>query len=302
MTNPTDADRLATEFEAHRGYLRAVAFRMLGSVADAEDVVQDAWLRLTRVDAEEVENMRAWLTTVVARLSLDALRSHRRRREDPSGVHLPDPIVSLVDVAGPEDDVLAADAVGLALVVVLDTLGPLERLAFVLHDVFGLPFDEIAPIVGRSVLATRQLASRGRRRVRRTGASGSTADPTQQREVVKAFLAASQAGDFEALLAVLDPDIVVRADTGSLFPGTEREVSGARKVAEVALSFRSLAGGGRHALVNGTPGLVVYVGERPYAVLGFRVRDARIESIDIVADPERLQRLVPAGPAADRAR
>jgi RNA polymerase sigma factor (sigma-70 family) len=295
MTHPTAADRLATQFEAQRAYLRAVAFRMLGSVAEAEDVVQDAWLRLNRADDAEVDNLRAWLTTVVARLSLDVLRRRRRRPEEPSGMQLPDPIVSFVGAPGPESNLLAADAVGAALVVVLDTLSPLERLAFVLHDVFGLPFEEIAPIVDRSVTATRQLASRGRRRVRGAEASGVTADPARQDELVRAFLAASRAGDFEALLGVLDPDVVLRADTGSLFPGAERVVNGARRVAKVAEDFRSLAGGARHAWVNGMPGVVVYLGDRPYAVLAFTVRGGRIRGIDIVADPQRVRRLVPAG-------
>ena len=295
MTSPAAADRLARQFEAHRAYLRAVAFRILGSFTEADDVVQDAWLRLNRVDGAEVDNLRAWLTTVVARLSLDVLRSRRRRPEDPSGVHLPDPIVSLVDAPGPDSELLAADAVGAALTVVLDTLTPLERLAFVLHDVFGLPFDEIAPIVGRSATATRQLASRGRRRVRGADPMAAAVDPARQRELVQAFLAASRAGDFEALLGVLDPEVVLRADTGSLFPGAEREIRGAPRVAEVAGDFRSLAAGARHAFVNGMPGVVVYVGGRPYAVLGFTVRGGRLATIDIVADPERVHRIVPPG-------
>jgi RNA polymerase sigma factor (sigma-70 family) len=293
MTHPADADWLADQFETHRRYLRAVAYRMLGSVAEADDVVQDAWLRLSRADAGNVDNLRAGLTTVVARLSLDALRKRSRRPEDPAGVHLPDPIVSLAESPGPEDDVLAADAVGLALIVVLDTLTPHERLAFVLHDLFGLPFDEIAPIVGRSVIATRQLASRGRRRVRSAGGGRSTVDAASHRAVVEAFLAASRAGNFEALLALLDPDVTVRADSGTLFPDAEQEVSGAHRVAEVALSFRSLAGGARHAMINGTPGLVVYAAGQPYAVLAFSSRNDRITEIDIVADPARLRGIVP---------
>ena len=292
MTNPPDCDWLADQFESHRRYLRSVAYRMLGSVAEADDVVQDAWLRLSRADAGDVDNLRAWLTTVVARLSLDTLRKRTRRPEDPSGVHLPDPIVSLVEGPGPEDDVVAADAVGLALIVVLDTLSPPERLAFVLHDMFGLPFAQIAPILGRSEAATRQLASRGRRRVRGAGVSHSIADRSRQRTLVEAFLAASQAGDFEALVRVLDPDVALRADTGTLFPGAEREVVGAGRVGELAHGFKGLAGGARHALVNGTPGLVVYAAGRPYAVLAFTVHDDRITAIDIVADPDRLRRVV----------
>src|SRR5687767_8976223 len=206
-----ESDWLAERFETHRAHLRAVAYRMLGSLSEADDAVQDAWLRLSRADTSEVENLRAWLTTVVARVSLNMLRSRRTRREAALDAHVPDPIVSREDAIDPEHEALLGDSVGLALLVVLDNLAPAERVAFVLHDVFAVPFDEIAPIVGRSPTAARQLASRARRRVQGTDMARE-ADLTRQREVVEAFLAASRGGDFEALLAVLDPDVVVRAD------------------------------------------------------------------------------------------
>jgi RNA polymerase sigma factor (sigma-70 family) len=285
----TQSDDLAERFEAHRPHLRAVAYRMLGSVAEADDAVQEAWLRLSRSDSDDIGNLGGWLTTVVARLCLDALRTRRARREDPMGVHVPEPILSSVDGPDPEQEAILADSVGLALLVVLETLSPAERLAFVLHDVFAVPFDEIAPIVDRTPTATRQLASRARRRVQGTP-SEPDVDLARQREVVEAFVAASRAGDFGALLAVLDPDVVVRADFG---PRAARsgEVRGAAAVAEQAMTFRHLAPGARRALVNGAPGAVVFAADRPFAVIGFTVRSGKVVEIDILADPERLARL-----------
>ena len=289
----TDDDRawLAERFETHRPHLRAVAYRLLGSVAEADDAVQEAWLRLNRSDAAAINNLGGWLTTVTARVCLDLLRSRRSRREDSMGVHLPEPIVSSA-AAGPdpEQEALLADSVGLALLVVLETLTPPERLAFVLHDVFAVPFDEIAPIVQRTPTATRQLASRARRRVQGTSTEPDV-DLTRQREVVDAFVAASRAGDFDALLAVLVPDVVVRADFGPRAAGT-REVRGARAVAEQAMLFRRFADGARPALVNGAAGGVVFMASgRPYAVIGFTVSDGRILALDILADPARLEQL-----------
>ncbi len=287
-----ERDWLAERFETHRPHLRAVAYRMLGSLTEADDAVQDAWLRLNRADTRDVDNLGGWLTTVVARLCLDMLRSRKARREDPMGIHVPEPIIAGADASDPEQELLLADSVGLAMLVVLETLTPAERLAFVLHDTFGLPFDEIAPIVGRSTTTTRQLASRARRRVRGATTS-SDVDVARQREVVDAFLAAARAGDFEALLRVLDPNVVVRADAGAgrSLLGRTREVRGARAVAKQAFGFRRLADGARRALVNGAAGLVVFDGAQPYAVLGFTVRGKKIVEIDILADPARLKGL-----------
>jgi RNA polymerase sigma factor (sigma-70 family) len=283
------------EFERHRRHLRAVAYRMLGSLSDADDVVQEAWLRLNRSDADSVANMRGWLTTVVARLSLDVLRARQARQEDYVGSSLPEPIVSTDDEADPEHEALLADSVGLALLVVLETLTPVERLAFVLHDMFALPFEEIAPIVGRTPVATRQLASRARRRVQ--GATpDAEADLTEQRRLVDAFLAASRAGDFEALVAVLDPDVVFRADRGRL-PAAARQpavVRGAADVAQYVLTRApQFARFGRPAIVNGAAGLVVAPGPRPIAVVGFTVAEGRIVEIDLIADPQKLRGLAP---------
>ena len=282
-------DWLAERFEANRTHLRAVAYRMLGSVSEADDAVQEAWLRLSRSRSDEVENLRAWLTTVVARVCLDMLRSRKARREEPLGPHVPEPIVSSQAGLEPEHEALLADSVGLALFVVLETLGPAERLAFVLHDMFAMPFDEIAPIVGRSPAAARQLASRARRRVQ-GAAPAPDADVAEQREVVEAFLAASRDGDFDGLLAVLDPDVVLRADAGRDRPDS-REVRGARAVAEQASRFARLARFARPALVNGTAGYVVAPGGRPVAVGGFTVAGGKIVEIDILADPARLRNL-----------
>jgi len=288
VTKP-QPEQLAQRFETERAHLRAVAYRMLGSLSEADDVVQDAWLRLSRSDTSEVENLRGWLTTVVARLCLDALRARKARREDPMGFQLPEPIVSSADGMNPEQEALLAESIGLAMLVVLEMLTPAERLAFVLHDVFGVPFDEIAPILDRTPIATRQLASRARRRVQGSAVE-SDVDLSGQRKVVDAFIAASRAGDFDALLQILDPDVVVRADFGRLRGGAS-EVHGRTAVAQNALMFRRLAPGVRPAIVNGGAGAVVFAGGRPYAVIGVTVRQGRILEMDILADPERLSRI-----------
>jgi RNA polymerase sigma factor (sigma-70 family) len=285
-----EGDWLAERFQANRTHLRAVAYRMLGSLSEADDAIQEAWLRLSRADASGVENLGGWLTTVVARVCLDMLRSRESRREEPLGVRLPEPIVSREDGIDPEQEALLADSVGLALLVVLDTLAPAERLAFVLHDLFAMPFDEIAPIVGRSPTAVRQLASRARRRVQ-GAAPVPDADLARQREVVDAFLAAARGGDFDALLAVLDPDVVVRSDLGAVPPGASREVRGAPAVAEQALTFARLSPFAQPALVNGAAGLVVARHGRPISVMGFTITGGKIVEIDILVDPERLRQL-----------
>jgi RNA polymerase sigma factor (sigma-70 family) len=278
---------LAERFEEHRTHLRAVAYRMLGSLSEADDAVQEAWIRLSRSDAGEIENLGGWLTTVVARVSLNMLRSRTTRREEPLGVQIPDPIVDPADGTDPEHEALLADSVGLALLVVLETLSPAERLAFVLHDMFAVPFEEIAPIVERSPEATRQLASRARRRVQGEWA---TPDPDleRQREVVDAFLAASREGDFDALVAVLDPDVVVRADFGG---GVTREVRGAESVASQAQMYSRLGLVVHRALVNGAVGLVATRDGRPFSVGAITVRDGKIVEMDFLADRERLARL-----------
>lgn len=282
-------DLLAERFEADRAHLRAVAYRMLGSISEADDAVQEAWLRLDRAGADGVQNLTGWLTTVVARVCLDMLRSRRARREEPLGPRVPDPIVGREDHSDPEHEALLADAVGLALLVVLETLDPAERLAFVLHDMFAVPFDEIAQIVGRSPGAARQLASRARRRVQGQ-APPPDADLAEQRRVVDAFLAAARGGDLAALLEVLDPDVIVRVDRSALHPGTSREIHGAADVAQVALGgARRFARFMRPALVNGTAGVVAAAGGRAFAVAGFSVVDGRIAEIDVVAGPARLR-------------
>jgi RNA polymerase sigma-70 factor (ECF subfamily) len=263
---------------------------MLGSVSEADDAVQEAWLRLSRTDTREVENLGAWLTTVVARVSLNLLRSRSSRRETPLGVHVPDPIVEPADGTDPEHEALLADSVGLALLVVLETLSPPERIAFVLHDMFAVPFDEIAPIVDRSPEAARQLASRARRRVQGENAVPD-ADLDTQRSVADAFLAAARDGDFEALLAVLDPDVVLRADVGPLPAGGSRDVRGAREVAGQALFFSGLGLVLRPALVNGVVGAVSTRDGEPFSVGAFTIRGGKIVAIDILADPERIGRL-----------
>jgi RNA polymerase sigma factor (sigma-70 family) len=285
---------LAQRFEEHRTHLRAVAYRMLGSLSEADDALQETWLRLSRSNTSGIENLGGWLTTVVGRVCLNMLRSRRSKREEPLegplGAHVPEPIVSRQDGSDPEQQALLADSVGLALLVVLETLPPAERLAFVLHDMFAVPFEEIAPIVGRSEVATRQLASRARRRVQ-GGALAPDADLARQREVVDAFFAASRDGDFEALLAVLDPDVVLRIDGGAVRAGLSREVRSAAAVAEQTLTFSRLSPFIRRALVNGVAGVVVAPRGRPFAVMGFTVRGGKIVEIDVLADPERLGRL-----------
>ncbi|CAA9541033.1 MAG: Putative RNA polymerase sigma factor [uncultured Thermomicrobiales bacterium] len=280
-------DWLAEQFETNRAHLRAVAYRMLGSTGEADDAVQEAWLRLSRSDTSGVENLRGWLTTVVARLCLDMLRARTARREESFGPHDPEPVANHPDGSDPEHQALLADAVGPALLVVLDTLTPAERLAFVLHDMFAVPFDEIAPIVGRSPAAARQLASRARRRVR--GASSAPdADRTRQQEVVDAFLAAARHGDFGALLAVLDPDVVLRADHAAVKMGASEEVHGARAVAGV-LAGRSQ--GARPAILDGAAAAVWAPRGRPRVAFRFTIARGRILGIDLLADPEHLRRL-----------
>jgi RNA polymerase sigma factor (sigma-70 family) len=282
-------ERFADHFEEHRAHLQAVAYRMLGSASDAQDAVQESWLRLNRTDAGKVENLRAWLTTVVARVCLDMLRTRTSRREDPWDVHVPDPIVTRAD-GNPESDTMLADSVGLALLVVLENLEPPERLAFVLHDVFGMTFEEIGPIVDRTPVAARQLASRARRRIQ-SQAPNSDADLHQQRRVVDAFLAAAREGDFEGLLAVLDPDIVLRADGGAL-AGASRIVRGAQAVAAQAATFSRSTLSNQVVLVNGNVGVVARRPDgRPFSVLGFTIVKGKVVEIDILADPERLSRL-----------
>ena len=291
MTQPmTDQDWLADRFETYRPHLRGVAYRMLGSLSEADDAVQEAWIRLSRTDTSDVENLRAWLTTVVGRVCLNQLRSRRTRREAPLDEHVPDPIVGPESGMDPEHEALLGDSIGLALLAVLETLSPAERVAFVLHDVFAVPFDDIAPIVGRSTDATRQLASRGRRRVQ--GAPVPDTDLEGQWAVVDAFLAASRDGDFERLLAVLDPEVVLRADGGTERPRLGQLVRGRESVATNAMVFRNLAATATRTLVNGQPGGVVWAPDgRPFAVLSFTVAKARIVSIEVLADPERLARL-----------
>ena len=285
-----DQDWLADRFETHRAHLRGVAYRMLGSLIDADDAVQEAWIRLSRSDTGDVENLRAWLTTVVARVCLNTLRSRRIRREAPLETHMPDPIVSPQDGSDPEQEALIGDSVGLALYVVLDTLAPAERVAFVLHDVFAMPFDDIAPIVGRSPAAARQLASRARRRVR--GAPVPEAGLEAQWGVVDAFLAAAREGDFERLLAVLDPEVVLRSDGGVARPGLVSLVRGSQAVAEGAMTFRRFAETSTRILVNGVPGLVAWAPDgSPLAVGAVTVRGGRIVAIDVLADPDRLSQL-----------
>ena len=284
------ADWLDQQFEENRPHLRAVAYRMLGSLSDADDAVQDAWLRFSRTDTSEVDNLKAWLTTVVARVSLNMLRSRRTRREDSLAPHMPDPIIDGPGVVDPEHEALLADSVGVALLVVLDTLTPPERLAFVLHDIFAVPFDEIAPIVDRTPEAARQLASRARRRVQGEP-TVPDADLDRQRAVVDAFMAASRDGDFDALLAVLDPDVVVRAD-GPLPAGRPREVRGAVAVATNAQTFAALGLLTRPAIVNGVAGAVALNPDgTPFSVGAFTVRGDKIVAIDFLVDPERLRDL-----------
>ena len=283
-----ERDWLAARFEEHRPRLRAVAYRMLGSLSEADDAVQETWLRLNRTDAAQIENLGGWLTTVVGRVSLNVLRSRTSRREEPIPDHLPDPIVDRADGVDPEHEALVADSVGLALFVVLETLSPPERLAFVLHDVFGVPFDEIAPVVDRSPEAARQLASRARRRVRSAGAVPD-ADVAAQREVVEAFLAAAREGDFDRLVAVLDPDVVLRVDFGP--PRGLTELRGVEAVAGQASAYSALGLDIRRALVNGVAGAVTFLNGELFSIAALTVRGGRIVELDILADPERLARV-----------
>jgi len=286
----TDQDWLAQRFEANRSHLRAVAYRMLGSLSEADDAVQEAWIRLSRADTRDVENLRAWLTTVVGRVALNMLRSRRTRREAPLEPYVADPILSPEVGVDPEQEALLGDSLGLALLAVLDALSPAERVAFVLHDVFGVPFDDIARIVDRSPAATRQLASRGRRRVR--GAPVPDTDLESQWAVVDAFLAAARDGDFERLLAVLDPDVVVHSDGGTARPDLVSIVRGAETVAAQAWAFRRYTATATRALVNGQPGGVAWSPDgRPFAVISLTVARGRIVSLDILADPDRLANL-----------
>jgi RNA polymerase sigma factor (sigma-70 family) len=297
-----EGDWLAQRFEENRAHLRAVAYRMLGSPSEADDAVQESWLHLSRADTSGVENLSGWLTTVVARVCLDMLRSRKARREEPLDAQVPldarvpldaqvpVPIASRHDAIDPEEEALLADSVGLAMLVVLDTLAPAERLAFVLHDMFAVPFEEIAPVVGRSPAAARQLASRARRRIQATAAVPD-ADRTRQREAVEAFLAASRRGDFDALLAVLDPDVVVRADPGVGPAGAPSEVRGAPAVARQALAFSRRGRYARLALVNGAVGIVVAPHGRLSTVMAFAVTRGKIVEIEVIADPARLRQL-----------
>ena len=285
-------ERRAGQFEEHRTHVRAVAYRMLGSTSDAEDAVQEAWIRFSRTDVSDVGNLRGWLTTVVSRVCLDMLRTRTSRREDPLDTHLPDPVITRAPGRddGPEAQAVRADSVGLALLVVLEKLEPAERLAFVLHDVFAMSFEEIAPIVDRSVVATRQLASRARRRVQGEAPSPD-ADLRKQRRVVDAFLAAVQDGDFEGLVTVLDPDILLRSDGGAV-KGFSRVVRGAQAVASQAAAFSKLGLSADVVLVNGNVGVLTRLPDgRVFSVLGFTVADGRVVEIDILADPDRLARL-----------
>jgi RNA polymerase sigma-70 factor, ECF subfamily len=287
----TQQEWQAEQFEAHRSHMREVARRMLGSSAEAEDAVQEAWLRLTRSDAAQVENMRGWLTTVVSRICLDMLRARRARREEQLDGWFPEPIVPLVDGGDPEAEAVLADSVGAALLVVLETLSPAERLAFVLHDMFGVPFEEIAPIVERTVPATRQLASRARRRTRGAGEPRG-GELAAQRRVVEAFLEASRNGDFEALLAVLAPGVVFRGEAGASGPPVPAEVRGAENVARLVLARGTpMAPYGRPAIVEGRPGAVVVLGERVAAVVAFSIEGGRVAEMRLLVDPARLHGL-----------
>jgi RNA polymerase sigma factor (sigma-70 family) len=285
-----DQDWLAERFEANRSHLRGVAYRMLGSLTEADDAVQEAWIRLSRSDTSEVDNLQAWLTTVVGRVCLNMLRSRKTRGESSLETHVPDPVVSPAAGIDPEQEALVGDSIGLALFVVLDSLTPAERVAFVLHDVFAMPFDEVAPIVGRTPAAARQLASRARRRVQ--GAPVPDVDLDGQWAVVNAFLAAARDGDFEGLLAVLDPEVVVRSDGGAARPGLASLVRGARAVAEQSMLFRQFAETSTRVLVNGIPGGVAWAPDgSPFAVVALTVRGGKIVAIDVLADPDRLAQL-----------
>lgn len=283
---------IAERFEEQRAHLRAVAYRLLGSLTEADDAVQEAWLRVSRADPRQVDNLRGWLTTIVARVALNMLRARTLRREESYGVRLPDPVVSQEGELQPEDEILLADSVGLALLVVLDSLGPAQRLAFVLHDIFQLPFDEIAQMVDRSPAAARQLASRARRRVQGAEIPPPDPDRARQRAVVDAFFSAARGGNFEGLIALLDPEIVLRADFGPKHPDRSRVIRGAAEVARNAILGGELAGARVvPALVNGAAGAVIVVGSRPFVVMGFIVAEGKIHEIDVLADPQRVRRI-----------
>jgi RNA polymerase sigma-70 factor (ECF subfamily) len=277
-------------FQEYRAQLRAVAYRMLGSLSEADDAVQETWLRLSRSNVSEVENWHAWLTTVVTRICLDMLRARSARREYSLDVHVPDPIVTPVE-DDPEQHALLADSIGLALLVVLDTLSPAERIAFVLHDVFAVPYDQVGPILDRSPAAAKQLASRARRRLRSSPSAGNAVDPARQRAVADAFDAASRAGDFDSLLAVLDPDVVLRADTGDGPLGPSRLIRGAANVAAQAKSYAGMARFAHRVLINGAPGVLIAPNRKPFALIAIATRDDKITEIDILADPVRLSRM-----------
>jgi RNA polymerase sigma-70 factor (ECF subfamily) len=297
----TETDLLAQRFEAHRGRLRAVAYRLLGSMAEAEDAVQETWIRVSRAGASEVENLGGWLTTILARVALNMLRARNIRREEPYEGHLPDPVVILDGELQPEEEALMADSVGLALLVVLDSLGPAERLAFVLHDVFQLPFEEIAPMVGRTPAAARQLASRARRRVQGAEVPTPGPDRGRQRAVVNAFFSAARGGDLQTLMSLLDPEVVLKTDFGARHPDRSGVIRGAADVAGSALSGAAIPGSRLiPALVNGAVGAVVVVGDRPFVVMGFVVAaSGRIVEIDAIADASRIRRI--AAPVLERA-
>lgn len=288
---------LAATFEQHRPHLRAVAYRMLGSLTEADDAVQDAWLRVSRAGADDVENMGGWLTTIVSRVCLNMLRSRNVRREESLALHLPDPIITQDTEPQPEEEAVLADSVGLALLVVLDTLSPAERLAFVLHDMFKLPFEEIAQMVGRTPQAVRQLASRARRRVKGADIPASEPDRERQRRAVDAFFRAARGGDLETLLEVLDPDVVLRADYGERRPA--QLIRGAEAVAGQAFAGALPKAVLRPVLVNGAVGAVITLGGRPFAVMGFIVRHGRIVEIDAIADPARVGRIAASVLGAD---
>jgi RNA polymerase sigma-70 factor (ECF subfamily) len=288
MEEPMDGnDWLVERFEEHRAHLRGVAYRMLGSLSDADDAVQETWQRVSRADTTAVENLGGWLTTITSRVCLNALRSRRTRGEESLEASVPDPIVTRPEGEDPEQEAVLADSVGLALLVVLETLAPAERLAFVLHDLFAVPFDEIAPIVDRSPEATRQLASRARRRVQGT-APVADADPARQREVVDAFFAAARGGDFDALVRLLDPDVVVRADSG---PHAATIIRGAEAVAGRAIMFAQPMATLVPAIVNGAAGVVITVEGQPFAVMAFTVSNGRIVAVDALNDPDRIRQL-----------
>ncbi len=287
-----DSEWLAKRFEEQRGHLRAVAYRMLGSLSEADDAVQDAWLRASRADGSSIENMRGWLTTIVARVSLNMLRARRTHPEESMGAHVPDPVVTGEGSMQPEEEALLADSVGLALLVVLDTLAPAERLAFVLHDVFKLPFNEIAPMVDRSPAAARQLASRARRRVKGASSTAPDRDWQRQRQVVDAFFAAARAGDFDGLIALLDPKVVLRSDFGKRRAPAPTVTTGPAAVAALALTGARLPNAELiPVFINGSAGVVITVGGRPFSMMGFLVANGRIIEIDAIVDSRRIAKL-----------